>query len=776
VTAPTIAASYCDVVLGARPGFLAVAFGQDGYWDEGGKYKHPTGKWTERRYRWPGARGALDTDITRMTLAGDRVDVYACPVLRFTDDRRKGSALPPMVCWADLDTPPADDQLLAKLDPFTVESGTDGHRHVYLPLTAPVDLGTHARLNRALATRLGGDAKWSDESLLRLPGTLNHKAEPPTPVQPLPWSGRVWDPDELVAVLGVTAAPSTAGHNDDIRINAENPPEPLPSRVQAALNHADTADRSQACMRVVAACADTGLTPGQALTVLSRYGPAERYNNAKHRADDVARIYRKVTTTTMHASSAAPIILIDQLLKQLRVWQDLPDPTHIYVALALAVAVTATGDGEPAWLLIVAPPSSGKTETVRILDDITVKRLDEVTVAGLLSWTKRGKTPTHTGVLTKVTRGLVTFGDLSTLLATSDKGRRDQIFAMLRRIYDGEIVRDVGAPSGAGTDGPLAWNGRLTIVGAVTGAIDTYSAHADQLGARWLYCRIPDRDTTAKRRAAALARNGDLDEHRERARQTAVTDHILEPIEDAALVCCWGRATVPRHGYGAREIDGPVTIEEPMRVVRQLGTVTHGLLALGCTPHHTADICRRLALDSMPAVRRAVLEALATTTETNTSKIARDAGLNRKVTRRVLEDLEAIGVVTSRREATTHDPDQPEMRECLWTLNGDDGDLISRVIGDHLRGGCSEKREPTPQPPNKDTSNDTEGTGGPLFRNTPKRPHEPRQLPLMPSEVAAVAVQLRSVLADAEDLPHGSHHPASPVRPLTGHHCPHDTR
>ncbi|MGH8902903.1 MAG: hypothetical protein ACRDYA_14855 [Egibacteraceae bacterium] len=76
------------------------------------------------------------------------------------------------------------------------------------------------------------------------------------------------------------------------------------------------------------------------------------------------------------------------------------------------------------------------------------------------------------------------------MLATSDRGGRDQLFALLRRVYDGSATRDLGnAPS------PLRWQGRMTFLAACTPAIDHYSSHADALGPRLLYWRLPDRDT-----------------------------------------------------------------------------------------------------------------------------------------------------------------------------------------------------------------------------------------------------------------------------------------
>jgi hypothetical protein len=432
--------------------------------------------------------------------------------------------------------------------------------------------------------------------------------------------------------------------------------------------------------------------------------------------------------------------LLGELVCQLRGWHHLPDPTHLLAALA--VAVTAADDTcEPAWLLLVAAPSSGKTEVVRLLDDLTDSRLDDVTVAGLLSWRTagRGKPARPGGVLTKIKHGLLTLGDLSTLLAMSDRrgGGSDQVFAALRRVYDGHYEREGGVPGGGSSEGCLKWAGRLTVVGAVTGAIDGYSAHADQLGSRWLYARLPERDTAAKRSAAVLARRGGLTADRAKARALAarvvvagraelpkveLADAVLDAIEDAALVCCWGRAAVPRHSYGRREIDGPVTIEEPMRVIHQLGTVARGLVALGTTLEQTEVVCRRLALDSMLAARLAVLDVLGLGADNaTTARVAAAAGLDRGVTRRALEDLEAVGVVHGEREG--HEPPDgvADWRPCTWRLTGSDGALIAAVINTaNCDRRCSENGVvPTQPPQNKDQREGMGGQSSPFSEHLP---------------------------------------------------------
>jgi hypothetical protein len=324
---------------------------------------------------------------------------------------------------------------------------------------------------------------------------------------------------------------------------------------------------------------------------------------------------------------------------------------------------------------------------VRLLDNTADARLDEVTAAGLLSWSKGAK-PRRTGILTRVPdEALVTFGDLSSLLATSDRGGRDQVFSLLRRAYDGHAFRDIASPNGD----RLEWSGRLTVVACVTGVIDRYAAHADQLGPRWIQMRIPERSTEAKRKAANQARRSELAEHRKRAREAVdallttlpaelpeLSDAIWDDIEDAALVTAWGRGAVPRNGYGKREIEGIPIVEEPMRLVQQLGALARGILALGLPDEAAAAIARRAALDSMPEARRAVLQVLATGEVLNTSACARRAGIDRKVARMALEDLAAIGVVENDRQ---DDDEVDDYRGAVnWRLAGDDGDIISGVF------------------------------------------------------------------------------------------------
>jgi hypothetical protein len=329
---------------------------------------------------------------------------------------------------------------------------------------------------------------------------------------------------------------------------------------------------------------------------------------------------------------------------------------------------------------------------LRCLDDLADEHLDEITAPGLLSWLPvKGKEPRPTGLLARNPgRVFATVGDLSTLLASSDRGSRDQLYSLLRRAYDGRVVREVGNAPRA-----LKWNGRLTLLAAVTPTVDNYASHSDALGPRWLYLRLAPATAQLRREASRKAREGGLKlaDHRERVRATATalvkaatpraaTAHVGEllgeKIDDAATVTCVGRADVPRNGYGRREIVGHATIEEPPRIAGQLEKLALALLALGLTEHDTAALCRRAALDSMPLARRSALAALANAggEPLTQAEIARRAHCDRSVARFALEELAAIGVANY----LGANSDDEEQRRGPWHLCGEYAGLVQAVF------------------------------------------------------------------------------------------------
>jgi hypothetical protein len=155
-----------------------------------------------------------------------------------------------------------------------------------------------------------------------------------------------------------------------------------------------------------------------------------------------------------------------------------------------------------------------------------------------------------------------------------------------------------------------------------------------------------------------------------------------------------------------------------MRLVQQLGGIVRGVLALGLPAAAAGGIARRLALDSMPEARRAVLQVLATGEVLNTSACARQAGIDRKVARMTLEDLAAIGVVANDRQDEDTDDQEAVVN---WSLLGEDGAIIAGVFKafHQSRGGWDEMWVYTSTSPPIRAAESTSTGGQPTLRPTP---------------------------------------------------------
>lgn len=161
------AGDYLDRMYGDANGYVAVAF------------KGPRNSWTEQQFEWPTDR----RKILWWAKQHEHGDVFVCPALRAdAHTRKKGDGTELRWLWADVDmdkVPAERRTLVAKrieqLGTYVVSSGSGDNAHVYVRLAGVVNVDEHYRLNTGLRDYLYADAKHADNSLLRLPGTTNHK-------------------------------------------------------------------------------------------------------------------------------------------------------------------------------------------------------------------------------------------------------------------------------------------------------------------------------------------------------------------------------------------------------------------------------------------------------------------------------------------------------------------------------------------------------------------------------------------------------------------------
>src|SRR5215471_5864777 len=244
----------------------------------------------------------------------------------------------------------------------------------------------------------------------------------------------------------------------------------------------------------------------------------------------------------------------------------LDDPWVVDVVLAAVVANALEGD--PLWLLVVTPPSTGKTELVQMFNRVPwCDWLSQITENTFLSGLQRRDAceaaPKHS-LLFRWTDPSLRNGrppvrvmlvqDLTSLI-TARREKRDEIFGQLREIYDGRLVKRTGM----GDD--LRWEGYLGLLGAVTPKYDEVAELHSVLGERFVLYRPLRTDPEAEARAAgaraldATVWRADVAdmavrmvEEASRFVNVSIPKWAERRVTDLARLTAAGRTAVPRDG------------------------------------------------------------------------------------------------------------------------------------------------------------------------------------------------------------------------------------
>ncbi len=177
------------------------------------------------RYRTVGRRFAqcfLSIDdpsvARRIATIGQRTDVYVGCAPRTRGRGTREDIAATALLWVDCDSRAAL-AALERFDPspsMIVASGTPDHAHAYWQLMRTLDADEVEDANRRLAFALDADVKCADATrILRPPGTLNFKHDPPRPVQLLHHVQTRYAPETILTGLPrLTLARPETEHGD----------------------------------------------------------------------------------------------------------------------------------------------------------------------------------------------------------------------------------------------------------------------------------------------------------------------------------------------------------------------------------------------------------------------------------------------------------------------------------------------------------------------------------------------------------------------------------
>ncbi len=391
-------------------------------------------------------------------------------------------------------------------------------------------------------------------------------------------------------------------------------------------------------------------------------------------------LYCAGTGDAAQAASASEVPrAIDRVHKAFQSRLELDDTDPIDVILAALVSVKE--DDMPLWLMLVAPPGSGKTEMLVSLNGLRgVRLISRITPQTLISgWGSRGN---RSSLLKRLPdRSTLVVKDFTTLLKTRPENR-GEIFSQLREVYDGAY----SASFGTGAD--VEWSGRLGMLAGVTNIIDQTSPYEQMLGERFLKIRLKaaPRLKTARKALGNTARDRQVKQAlmdavsefmsvpRRNASQVRFTKARKDEIANLADLIAVARTTANRHPY-TREIVAIAEPEGPSRLARQFGLLARLLAAVrGNAQVEDADMATtcRVGFDSLIPVRLGVLSALRSLDEESgvtVERVSERLSLPRSTTRHYLEDAHAVKGGLVARVASDAWALSPRAKELFERLN-----------------------------------------------------------------------------------------------------------
>ena len=175
------------------------------------------------------------------------------------------------------------------------------------------------------------------------------------------------------------------------------------------------------------------------------------------------------------------------------------DPNLIWLTVA-SVLGNQMMSRRPIWLMLVAPPSSGKTTALNALLGLKVynpkgeevepiQSISDLTENSFASGAQSSSQ--ETSLLNKIpTGGVMVFKDFTSILSKNSDSKRI-IMGQLREIYDGSYVKRTG------TGKDVMWTGKIGALAGVTESVYQHLESLSVMGDRFMLYQIPQPDRKA---------------------------------------------------------------------------------------------------------------------------------------------------------------------------------------------------------------------------------------------------------------------------------------
>jgi hypothetical protein len=370
---------------------------------------------------------------------------------------------------------------------------------------------------------------------------------------------------------------------------------------------------------------------------------------------------------------------------------------HLYleddriIDIILAVHIANRFDADPIWMILIASPSGGKTETLGALDGHQdIYFLSTLTPSTFISGKNTGKGKPPASLLPKIDGKTLVFKDFTTILSMRSE-HQVEILAQLREIYDGHFTKAFG------TGAVFDWKGKIGFIAACTPIYDKHYGVIGSMGDRFLLYRSPK--LNGERMGFAAQKNVGK-ESIMRSELKEAYHHFLDQFNDLenisfdhdetvnhqiiflACFCAVARCPVDRN-YRGDTIDYDPEPEGPARLVKQLTQIGMGLALVAgknIIDLEVYETVKKIGRDLVSATRLRIFACLyderaneQTGLWMTTKEIADYVNKPTKTTKRYLEDLMVVGALNRKRR------DETQNAPYEWQVKNQTYDWITKA-------------------------------------------------------------------------------------------------
>jgi len=301
-------------------------------------------------------------------------------------------------------------------------------------------------------------------------------------------------------------------------------------------------------------------------------------------------------------------------------WLKLKDEKPI--ALMYGTIFANRLQGESIWMFLVAPPGGTKTSLLSTLSKSPeIETTTSLTPAALISGIRfqQGQDPS---ILLKVDGKVLVIKDFTTILEGNPMAR-DEIFGILRDVYDGYVEKYFGHI------GKKSYTSKFGVLSGVTSVIDSYTYKSTSLGERFLKYRL-DKEWTEdfqkdlmERALGQLEREGQMREELQNVAYRYLTKKMPETLPtftkeqssqiiQLAKFTAWCRGSVSRDKFTG-EMTAPPSRELGTRLTKQFMKLAVGICVYyedEELSHRVMNIIKEVAFDTAPAITVGLVKKL----------------------------------------------------------------------------------------------------------------------------------------------------------------------